>query len=80
MATILQLAGMLPRDPYFRLWAHSFCECPIGEEEAAQFIRLVCEVTSRRELITNPEAEQRFHRFIRKPFLLWKERNLENAA
>ena len=30
-------------------------------------------------LAINLEAETRFHNFIRKPFLAWKENHLENA-
>lgn len=81
MATVLQLAGMLPRDPVFIDWVGQWTVPPraVSADEAAQFIRHVCQVDSRRELLTNRDAEQRFHNFIRKPYLLWKERNLENV-
>lgn len=82
MATVLQLAGMLPRDPDFRTWVALWMVPPreVDIDEATAFIRTVCEVTSRRELAVSREAEQRFHNFIRKPFLAWKENHLENAA
>lgn len=73
MATIVQLAGMLPNDPDFRVWVGDFIDGPEAtKEQAADFIRIVCEVTSRTELATNPHAEQRFHRYLRKQFLAWK--------
>jgi len=73
---ILQLAGMLPRDPEFRAFVSQYTVPPsdVTVDEAAEFIRTVCEVESRRELATDSEAQQRFHRFLRKPFIEWKER------
>jgi hypothetical protein len=81
MATVLQLAGMLPRDPEFRQWVGQYTMPPseVTADEAAEFIRVACKVESRRELATDREAEQRFHNIIRKPFLLWKERQAEYA-
>lgn len=74
---LVQLAGVLPRDPMFREWVGYFCEvptaCPVSEDIAAEFIRRECGVTSRRELATDTEAQQRFHKFLRKPFVAWKE-------
>ena len=75
MATILQLAGMLPRDPQFRAFVGQYM-VPVREptvDEAAAFIRAACEVESRRQLAEDREAEQRFHRFIRRPFTAWRD-------
>lgn len=81
MATVLQLSGMLPRDPDFRQWVAQWMVPPreVDIDEASAFIRTVCEVTSRRELMTDREAEQRFHEFIRKPYRAWRERQAEHA-
>lgn len=80
---ILQLAGMLPRDPQFRAFVGYFM-VPVRDdvtvEEAATFIRTACGIESRRELTTNSEAQQRFHANIRKTFLAWKENQLEHTA
>jgi hypothetical protein len=79
---ILQLAGMLPRDPEFRAFVGYFMVPPrddVSVDEAATFIRDACMVESRRELATNAEAQQRFHANIRKTFLAWKERQEEHA-
>jgi hypothetical protein len=74
MASILQLAGMLPRDPQFREWAASHAEVePLTVDEAAEFIRVVCQITSRRALATDKDAEARFHQFLRRPFVAWRE-------
>lgn len=81
MASIVQLAGMLPRDPEFRAFVGYYAVPPreVSIDEAAQFIRLVCEVSSRRELATNKEAEKRFHEYLRRPFLAWRERQAEHV-
>ncbi|TAN09526.1 MAG: hypothetical protein EPN37_19240 [Chitinophagaceae bacterium] len=70
---VLQLAGSLPRDPEFRAFVALWMVPPreVDVEIAATFIRTVCEVQSRRELATDTEAQQRFHKFLRRPFLAW---------
>jgi len=83
MATVLQLSGMLPRDPEFRAFVGYFmvpARNDVTVDEAATFIRDACQVESRRDLATDREAQQRFHNHIRKTFLAWKENQLENAA
>lgn len=81
MATVLQLAGMLPRDPQFREWVAQWMVPPreVDVETAAAFIRTVCEVDSRRELATDTEAQQRFHKFLRRPFLAWRDKQHQPA-
>lgn len=73
MATIVQLAGMLPRDPQFRAWASSFISGHVTVDDAAAFIRVVCQVDSRRQLAEDRDVEQRFHQLLRKPFLDWRD-------
>ncbi|WP_196483364.1 hypothetical protein [Burkholderia territorii] len=69
-----QLACNLTRDPLFREWVGGFVNGdPVSVDEAAQFVRAVCKVESRRELATNRHAADRFHHFLRRPFLAWKE-------
>ncbi|MEM5294225.1 hypothetical protein VSR82_07765 [Burkholderia sp. JPY481] len=72
---ILQLAGMLPRDPQFRAFVSQYMVPPREPtvDEAAAFIRVACEIESRRELATNPAAVERLHRFIRRPFIAWRD-------
>lgn len=72
---IVQLAGMLPRNPDFRAWVEYISVPPQAPtiDEAAEFIRVICQVGSRRELLTNAEAEQRFHQHVRRPFAVWRE-------
>jgi len=80
--TITQLAGSLPRNPRFREWLSAFNEIGVPdftEDEATLFIRVTCGVVSRRDLETSPEAAQRFHDLIRKPFVEWCEQ-LEQTA
>ena len=68
------MACVFCRDPAFRNFASQklgggFC----SETQAKAFILTQCQITSRNELDTNPEAAQRFHDLVRKPFLEWKE-------
>ncbi|CAB3644159.1 hypothetical protein [Trinickia soli] len=48
-------------------------------DTAAAFIRTVCEIESRRELATDIEAQQRFHKFLRRPFLAWRDKQHQPA-
>jgi hypothetical protein len=75
MASILQLAGMLPRDPQFRAFVSQYLVPPREPtvDEAAQFIREACQVESRRELAENAGAAEAFHKFIRRPFVAWRD-------
>lgn len=72
---ILQLAGMLPRDPQFRAFVAQYLVPPREPtvDEAAAFIRHACEIESRRQLAEDREAERRFHRFIRQQFVKWRD-------
>lgn len=74
MQSLTQLAGTLPRDRTFREFVSTFTPHIdfVSEEQAAEFIRLVCEIESRRELETNAEAEMRFHVYLRQPYIAWR--------
>ena len=74
MANLVQLAGMLPRDPQFRDWVGGFVNGDtVTPDAAAQFIRTVCKIDSRRELATSVTAADRFEHFLRRPFVAWRE-------
>ena len=69
-----QLACNLTRDAQFREWVGGLVNGdPVTVDEAAQFIRAVCKVESRRELATDQHAIDRFHHFLRRPFVDWRE-------
>jgi hypothetical protein len=72
---ILQLAGSLPRDPQFRAFVSQYTVPPsdVTVDEAAEFIRVACGIDSRRELTENAGAAEAFHRFIRRPFTVWRD-------
>lgn len=77
---LVQLAGMLPRDAQFRTWVGGFVNGdPVSVDEAAQFIRAVCKVESRRDLATDQHAIDRFHHFLRLPFLDWRDNQQHNT-
>lgn len=78
---LVQLAGMLPRDPQFREWVSRYTVPPraVTVDQAAEFIRTVCEVESRRELAADAEAQQRFHQFLRRPFVAWRAQQHQPA-
>jgi hypothetical protein len=69
----IQLAGTLPKSLAFREFVTTFTDFPdlATEDEAAMFIRYVCEIESRRELETNKRAEKRFHEILRRTFVAW---------
>lgn len=43
-----------------------------NESMAKAFILHECEVKTRNDIDTNPDAAERFHELVRKPFLEWK--------
>ena len=47
---------------------------PNAEAAAADWMRQVCEIESRRELDSDPEAATRFHERVRKPYNEWLSR------
>lgn len=59
---------MACKEPQFRKWLR----VP-DEQTAITAVRAICEVKSRREIDTNPEAEKRFHQFIRLPYLQYQQ-------
>lgn len=68
------MACVFCREPDFRSFVSqrlggSYC----SESQAKAWLLTQCQITSRRELDTNPEAAQGFHDLIRKPYLAWKE-------
>ena len=74
MASIVQLAGMLPRDPQFREWVSQYTVPPqeVSIDQAAEFIRVVCGIDSRRQLELDAGAANRFHEYLRRPFVAWR--------
>ncbi|MDR3386904.1 MAG: hypothetical protein P4L92_07610 [Rudaea sp.] len=73
MLTICQIAGMLPRDPKFREWLSTASQVErLTTDEAAEIVRTVCQITSRRELAENAEAARRFDNLLRRPFVEWR--------
>lgn len=77
---LVQLAGALPRDPEFREWCgHVSGFDTFSEEHAAQFVRAMCGITSRRELATSEIAASMFHNLIRRPFVAWREQQHQPA-
>jgi hypothetical protein len=75
MPNIAQLAGMLPRDPKFREWLSSATQVKqLTIDEAAEIIRAVCKIDSRRALATDEGAARRFHSLLRRPFIEWRSK------
>jgi len=73
---LARLAAMWCKDEKFCEWiSQAFKEFP-NEEDAADWIRTVCQVNSRSEIDGNEEAAERFHRFIRIPFSEWLKDSL----
>jgi len=70
---LAKLAGRWCADPEFWRWVNSVAPFGDGygvnsEEDASEFVRDMCEIDSRAELDSNPEAAQRFHTLLRGPY------------
>jgi hypothetical protein len=70
---LTRLAGIWCNDPEFREWVALGRPNAITPAEAANWIRVVCQVESRRELDTDPEAAARFNEHVRGPFMEHRE-------
>lgn len=66
-------AALRCKEPEFQGWIARKAGNVIApsEEGAAGFIRLLCNVESRAEIDSNPEAERKFHEGIRGPYSKW---------
>lgn len=67
------MACVFCRDPAFQRWVSIGAASQINENGAKAFILSLCRVGSRNELDASPEAAERFHELVRKPFVAWKE-------
>ncbi|SFQ52125.1 hypothetical protein [Donghicola eburneus] len=68
-----QQAGILCNDPRFQQFAAIRCGFPGGQfssEAAAEYVRDICKINSRRQLTQNPDAETRFQA-MRTDFDAW---------
>lgn len=71
-----QQAGILCNDVAFQRFAAIRCGFPGGQfnaSAAAQYLRECCQIESRRELVTNPTARQKFNA-LRMAFDQWAGR------
>jgi len=69
---LCKLAGMWPKDSLFLEWLSSKHRGErFTEDEAAQWIRDVCDVESRSQIDGDPKAEEDFHNRIRIPYSNW---------
>ncbi|WP_322997933.1 hypothetical protein [Castellaniella sp.] len=66
---LARLAGQLCQNPAFQAFVPECADGLSVEENAAAWIRKVCEVSSRAELDHSVAAAFRFHERVRKPFL-----------
>jgi hypothetical protein len=71
---LAKLAGMLCQKPEF--W--EFMTGKIGRkvtsaDEAADAVRRICSIASRAELDSSELAATHFHRYIRLPYMRWKQ-------
>lgn len=57
------------------LWLEQFTNLGDAEEAAAEIVRDLCQVVSRRDLDTDEEAAARLHARVRKPYAAWLKAN-----
>jgi hypothetical protein len=73
---LCKLAGIWSKDEHFQLWLSGKHHGErFNEDEAAQWIRDVCDVKSRLEIDGNDQAELNFHNRVRIPFSNWMKGN-----
>jgi hypothetical protein len=69
-----RLAGILARTPLFQRWVAEKIEvCWVSADEAAEYIRIICDVDSRRDIETNAHAAHLFEHEIRRAYFRWRE-------
>lgn len=69
---LAKLAGMWCNDPAFWEWLETDeNNCAHGERGAALCLYDICGIKSRAELDNDPEAAEKFHKFIREPYSEW---------
>lgn len=70
-----KLAGMWCNDRDFWTWANSVQTDMriVKDRDAADFMRIECDIESRAELDNDPEALARFNKEIRHPFMKWMQ-------
>jgi hypothetical protein len=75
MNGLARLAGIWSNDPAFQRWvAEQLRVDEANAEECADYIRIVCEVHSRRDLDISCVAAALFQTHIRRPFMAWRNR------
>lgn len=70
---LCRLAVQWCQDERFQEWAYNQNAHDQNEAGAKQFICETCGIESRKELDTNPEAADKFHRLIRIPYSKYLE-------
>ena len=71
-----QQAGIMCNDPIFQKFAAVRCGFPdqqFGQIASAEYLRLQCEIRSRRELANNAKAQSKFHA-LKTEFDAWRGR------
>jgi len=61
------------QEEFWRFLTHTHQFAVADANEAALAVRQICQVQSRAELDGDPVAAERFHRFIRLPYLRWQQ-------
>lgn len=71
---LAKLAGMLCSNAEFwRFLTERFRASITNAEQAAGAVRQICQIESRAELDSNPDAASIFHETIRQPFVRWQQ-------
>ena len=74
LGPLCMLAVQWCDDPVFIDWMYEkYSPLVTSPVEAKQYVLDLCNVTSRKELDTNPAAEKKFHDLIRKPYQAYLE-------
>ena len=69
---LARLAGQFCANPRFREWLYEIgYDRDVTADEAAEAIRVTCDINSRAELDHRSDAAEAFHESIRRPFAEW---------
>lgn len=80
---LAKLAGMFSQQHTFWEWVKHVSGGtwdPTSAEDAAQYVRDLCKVSSRRLLDHDELAGKRFHQLIRQPYVAWQEQEGKGEA
>lgn len=76
---LTRLACMWCKDPDFLRWMEHLSEQPCTPKDAKEFIYVVCQIESRKQLDQDTVAAALFSLHIRANFMAWRQSQVQEA-